>query len=89
MCARYAMTLILFVSHNHVCEPFRSTHEHLLVSHWSRARPLHFWSYETLIIHLVYHEWVTVWADFDEIAPFFLHASSGLGGRAGDSRYVE
>ena len=83
MRARYATTLILFVSHNYVCEPFRSTHKHLLTSHWSRDQPLRFWSYETLIIHLVSLEWVAVWVDFDEIAPFFLQPSSGLGGRAG------
>ena len=89
MRARYATTLILFVPHNYVCEPFRSTHKHLLASDWSRARPLRFWSYETLIIHLVSLEWVAVWVDFDEIAQFFLQPSSGLGGRAGDSRNVE
>ena len=88
MRARYATTLILFVSHNYVCEPFRSTHKHLLASEWSRAQQLRFWSYETLIIHLVCHEWVAVCVDFDGIAPFFLQPSSGLGGRAGDSRDV-
>ena len=89
MRARYATTLILFVSHNYVCEPFRSTHKHLLTSDWSRARPLHFLSYETLIIHLVCLEWVAVCVDFDGIAQFFLQPSSGLGKRAGDSRGVE
>ena len=89
MRARYATTLILFVSDNYVCGPFRSTHKHLLILHWSRARPLHFWSWKDLLIHLLSLEWVAVCVVFDGIAQFFLQPSSGLCERAGDSQGVE
>ena len=88
MRARYATTLILFVPYTYVCELFRSIHKHLLTFHWSCARPLHFWSWRDLLIHLVALEWVAVWVDFKGIAPFFLQPSSELSGHARDSMDV-